>query len=320
MRITQRDERSFFMSLVQFLVRCLRRQLNSGKPEHEDGSISLNPSKSKLNRCKLAQRSLCDIHIYDVIPPAARTKASKKRIYYFAGGSWQTPPSGQHYQLCAHMAKQMPDTTISIVSMPLAPNNPAPSSFPWTLRLYRALMIEVKESGERVILVGDSSGANVVLSLVLEALREDTQAGQDPRQIPHAVAVMAICPSTDLTRDNPDINKIAPKDPLLTPDIIKETAKAWYNEWDPADRRVSPINNDISLFAKRGIHVHGITAGYDVLSPDGVIFRDSCAKHGVKGEWIHWEKQMHCFVLTMPYGLREAQEGVQWMIDVLNKE
>lgn len=319
-QILQRDERSFFMSLVQFLVRCIRKQLNSGKPKHEDGSIKLNPSKAKLKTCTLSERSICDIHVYDVVPPTSYTQVPKKRIYYFAGGSWQTPPAGQHYQLCAQLAKEMYDTAISIVSMPLAPNNPAPSSFPWTLKLYRALMAEAENVGERIILVGDSSGANVVLSLVLEALREDFQAGHDLRQIPHAVAIMAICPSTDLTRNNPDIHKIAPKDPFLTPDVIKATARAWYGDWDPADRRVSPINNDISLLAKRGIHVHGITAGCDVLSPDGIIFRDKCANRGVTGEWVHWEKQMHCFVLTMPYGLREANEGVQWIIDVLNKE
>lgn len=321
MRISQRNERSFLMSLVQFLVRRLRKQLNSGEPKHEDGSIRLNPSKAKLKMCTLHERTICDIHIYDYIPPNKPTKDPKKRVYYFAGGSWQTPPSGQHYSVCAKLAKDTPDTVISLVSMPLAPNNPAPSAFPWGMKLYRALMAEAEAAGESVILAGDSSGANILLSLTLEALREDSEQPQiDVRQIPHPVALMAICPSTDLTRNNPDIHKIAPKDPLLTPDLIKGTAKAWYADWDPADRRVSPINNDLSLFKRRGIRVHGMTAGCDVLSPDGIIFRDRCAKEGVQGEWVHWEKQMHCFVLTQPYGLSEAKEATQWMVDVLKKE
>jgi acetyl esterase/lipase len=56
------------------------------------------------------------------------------------------------------------------------------------------------------------------------------------------------------------------------------------------------------------------------VAPDGVIFRNRCSEHKVPGEWLHWEKQMHCFVLTLPYGLREAKEGVDWIIDVLRKE
>ncbi|KAF2125432.1 esterase/lipase [Dothidotthia symphoricarpi CBS 119687] len=323
-RVTHRDDRSLPMSLVLFLVRCFRSQLNSGTPKHSDGSIEFSPSKSHLSSCTLSKRTVCDVHIYDVVPPNKPTKGPEKRIYYFAGGSWQEPPSSQHWKICAKMAKDMPEATVSMVSTPLAPNNPAPSSFPWCMKLYRALMAAADEAGERVILAGDSSGANIALSLVLEALREDAEnmasTGLDMQQIPHAMAVMAISPSTDLTRKNPDIQKIAPHDPLLTPDVIKQTAKAWHADWDPADRRVSPVNADVSLLARRGVKVHGVTAGYDVLSPDGIIFRDSCAREGVKGEWLQWEKQMHCFVLMMPYGIREAKEAVEWVVDVLRKE
>ncbi len=319
-RVTKHNELSVPMCVTQKVIRTMRSQINGREPEHEDGSIKLDPSKSKLKGCTLQDRTVCDIHIYDVIPPNKSSTRPRKRVYYFAGGSWQTPPMRPHYNICAAMAKELPDTAVSIVSMPLAPNNAAPSSFPWCLRLYRELMEEAKETGEKIILAGDSSGANVILSLVLEALREDTEAGHDVNQIPHAATIMALCPSTDLTRSNPDIDKIAPKDPLLSPQVIKNTAKSWYGDWDPADRRVSPINNDISLLARRGIVVHGMTAGYDVLSPDGIIFREKCAENGVHGEWIDWQRQMHCFILTFPYGLSEGKQGVRWMIDILKKE
>jgi acetyl esterase/lipase len=320
-RNTQRDERTFLMSVVQFLVRRLRNRIGNREPNHEDGSVRLNPAKSKLDSCTLHERTVCDIHIYDYVPPNKPEKAPKKRIYYLAGGSWQEPPSGQHYQICARLAKDMPDTTVSIMSTPLAPNNPAPKAFAWILRAYRVLMAEAEEAGERVIFVGDSSGANIALAVVLEALREDAaQTETGVKSNPHAVAIMAICPSTDLTRNNPDIQKIAHRDPLLTPQIIKGTAKAWHADWDPADRRVSPINADISLLAKQGIKVHGITGGCDILSPDGIVFRERCAEVGVEGEWVHWEKQMHCFILTLPYGLFEAKEATQWMIEVLRNE
>lgn len=323
-QVTRRDDCSMVMSLVLFLVRCFRKQLNSGTPKHSDGSIELSPSKSQLSSCTLSKRTVCDVHIYDFVPPNKPAKSPEKRIYYFAGGSWQEPPSSQHWKVCAKMAKDMPDTIVAIVSTPLAPNNPAPSSFPWCLKLYRALVAAAEEAGEKVILAGDSSGANIALCLLLEALREDAESmsktGIDIRQLPHAVAVMAISPSTDLTRKNPDIERIKDHDPFLTPEIIKQTAKAWHADWDPADRRVSPINADISLLAKRGIKIHGVTAGYDVLSPDGIMFRERCAKEGVEGEWLEWDKQMHCFVLMQPYGIREGVEGAKWMIDVLKKE
>jgi acetyl esterase/lipase len=322
--VTERDDRSQLMSVLHLLVRCFRNQINGGQPKHGSGSIILDPPKSKLRRCTLSKRTVCDIHVYDLCLPTKLPEKGRKRIYYFAGGSWQKEPTEQHWSVCSKMAKSMPDTIVSMVSMPVAPTDPAPKSFPLCLKLYRQLMIEAREAGDKVILAGDSSGANVVLCLTLEALREDAESGLDvsaqDTSSAHPIAIMAISPSTDLTRANPDIEKLAKLDPLLSPGVIRQTAAAWTADWDAADRKVSPINADILLLAKRGIRVHGITAGCDVLAPDGVLFRNKLSELGVQGEWLHWEKQMHCFVLTLPYGLREAEEGVQWVIDVLKKE
>jgi acetyl esterase/lipase len=314
--VTDRSDRSHLMAVVQTLVRLFRKQINSDHPKHEDGSPVLHPPKSKLRNCSIVARTVCDIHVYDIIPPQ-KLSSGKKRIYYFAGGSWQLVPSAQHWSMCAKLAVDMTDTIVSVVSMPIAPNDPAPSSFPQCLKLYRALLADAAAAGDSVILAGDSSGANVVLCLTLEALREDAERGD---KAPFPTALMVISPSTDLTRNNPDIEKLRAYDSLLTPEIIKQTAKAWTGDWDPADRKVSPINADVSLLAENGIKVHGVTAGNDVLAPDGVIFRNRLSEYDVQGEWLHWEKQMHCFVLTLPYGLREAKEGVDWIINVLSKE
>ncbi|KAJ4314297.1 hypothetical protein N0V94_006517 [Neodidymelliopsis sp. IMI 364377] len=319
-RVTERDDRTMLMSVLMHIVRLFRKPLNVGSPNHEDGSIRLNPPVSKLKPCTSSHRTVCDIHIYDIVPPTQPTKTPSKRIYYIAGGSWQMVPSGQHWQICSKLAQALPDTIVSMISVPLAPNNTASSSFPWCLRLYRDLMRMAEHAGERVTFMGDSSGANIVLCLILEALRHEAE---DPalEKTPRPISAMVISPSTDLTRNNPDIEKLRKFDPLLSPEIIKGTARAWYaDDIDPADRMVTPINADISLLAKSGIKVHGITAGYDVLSPDGVIFRNKCSEHGVQGEWLHWEKQMHCFVLTAPYHLSEGKQGLEWLINVIKRD
>lgn len=321
-QVTDRDDRSQLMAIVLFLVRSFRNRINSNEPVRDDGSPVLDPPQSKLRDCTLSKRTVCDIHIYDITSTQKLPEKGKRRIYYFAGGSWQHPPTPQHWAVCAKMAKEMPDSVVSMVSTPIAPNNPAPSAFPWMLKMYRALLSEAQEAGDKVTLVGDSSGANIVLCLTLEALKEDEEKGLDVSDLstaPHPVALMVISPSTDLTRANPDIEKIAKHDPLLSPSVIRQTARAWVGDWDPIDRRLSPLNANISLLAKRGIKVHGVTSGNDVLAPDGIHFRNKLSEYNVQGDWLHWEKQMHCFILMLPYGLRESKEGVQWIIDRLKK-
>lgn len=176
------------------------------------------------------------------------------------------------------------------------------------------------QAGEKVLWMGDSSGANIILCLVMEALRQEALE-PETEKTPRPVSLMNICPSTDLTRSNPDIEKLRKFDPFMTPEIIKQTAKAWISDdVDAADRMVSPINGDFSLLKKSGIKVHGVTAGYDVLSPDGVVFRKRLEEFRVKGEWLHWEKQMHCFPLTAPYRLKEGKEGLQWIMEIVKKD
>jgi acetyl esterase/lipase len=188
------------------------------------------------------------------------------------------------------------------------------------LKLYRELLKMAEQAGETITFMGDSSGANIVLCLAMEALRQEAE---DPaiEQTPRPTSLINICPSTDMTRNNPDIEKLRKFDPLLSPEIINDTAKAWCGkDVDRADRIVSPINADFSLLAKSGIKVHGVTAGYDVLSPDGVIFRNRLSEYGIKGEWLHWDKQMHCFVLTAPYRLSEGKQALDWVIEVIKRD
>lgn len=332
--LLHRHERSAGTHMVHLLTKPLRSQFGRPKKKYPHGSPSLKPTKVIHKTCSISERTVCDIHIYDVVPRKQKKEgvsAFTKRIYYFCGGGWQSPASPQHWQLVAKLARSVPETCVSLVSYPLAPANAAPVCFPWLMRLYREVMREAEEEGHKVIFAGDSSGANLVLGLVLEALREDEEKrksieeggpeGMEQQMTSaHPVALLVISPSTDLTRSNPEIEKLKNVDPLLTPEFIKETAKAWLGDWDATDRRVSPIFADISLLAKAAIQVHGVTGGFDILAPDAVMFRNNCQEEGVKGEWLEWEKQMHCFPLTWCYGLREGRESVGWITDVLRKE
>ncbi|KAF2646669.1 alpha/beta-hydrolase [Massarina eburnea CBS 473.64] len=318
-QLTTRHERTLYTHLIHLVISPFRSRLGRPRIKQPEGAVKLTPPRSK---CNIDHRSVCDIHVYDICSKTAVAAECKKHIYYFCGGGWQSPPSGQHWQLCACLAIDVPGTIVSLVAYPLAPRNPAPKTVPWLLRFYREVMRVAEEKGEKVILAGDSSGGNIALCLALEALHEDAESENvaEGKTNPHPIALLAICPSTDMTRSNPDIENLAKVDPILTPSFVRSTASRWTGGWDPSDRRISPVNADISLLVQNNIHVHGITAGYDVLSPDAIIFRGLCAEAGVEGKWLHWEKQMHCFVLTAGYWVPEAKEAVNWAIETLKNE
>jgi acetyl esterase/lipase len=84
-----------------------------------------------------------------------------------------------------------------------------------------------------------------------------------------------------------------------------------------SDPRLSPVLADLSLFRRAGIKVDGVTAGHDVLTPDAIVFRKKLADYGVDGDWLEWEKQMHCFPLLFSFHIREGIGGKDWILDIL---
>jgi hypothetical protein len=100
--ITRRD-RSFYTCIIQAITRPFRQYLGrpSKKPQPA-GSPELSPHKSAYKGVDVKHRTVCDIHVYDIISKKSATPTVRKRIYYFCGGGWQSPPSSQHWH---NMAK-----------------------------------------------------------------------------------------------------------------------------------------------------------------------------------------------------------------------
>ncbi|KAK5107928.1 hypothetical protein LTR62_000533 [Meristemomyces frigidus] len=317
--VTKRTNRSLYMFVLQHILSPLHSVLvRPGEPTPA-GSQPLTPHKKAIKRCSVTERQTEGIYVYDMVahqPPATKLseteKKTQKHMYYFAGGGWQMLPSSEHWSLCAEFACKLPNTTVSLVSYPLAPNSPAPMAIPALMKWYHTALREAEEANETVIFAGDSAGGNIILCLTLCALHEDINARAP-------AAIMAISPSTDLRRHNPDIKIIEKHDPILRIPFINMTARTWRNAWDPIDVRVSPLYADVSPLAKRGILVHGVVGRYDILGPDAILFREKCNQASVRGEWLDWEKQMHVFPLTWAFRLPEGVGSKNWMVDVLRK-
>ncbi|KAK3679670.1 hypothetical protein LTR78_000046 [Recurvomyces mirabilis] len=321
-KVTKHTDRSMYMFVLQHILKPLNRFIIKPAKPTPSGSQPLDPHKKALKRCNITQRQTEGIYIYDMTPlqPTLSGSISQekiqprhKRIYYFAGGGWQMPASSEHWVLCAELANAVPNTTVSMVAYPLAPNSAAPDAIPMLMKWYHTALREAEEAGETVVLAGDSAGGNIILCLTLAALYEDVNQARCP------TALMCISPSTDLRRHNPDIKVIEKHDPILRIPFINMTARTWRGEWDPCDVRVSPLYADVAPLAKRNVLVHGVVGRYDILGPDAVLFREKCNQAGVHGEWLDWEKQMHVFPLTWSFKLPEGVASKEWMVDVLRR-
>lgn len=173
--------------------------------------------------------------------------------------------------------------------------------------------------GGQVILAGDSSGANIVLSLALEGL--GGRAGT--RRLAGLVVVspaVDLRPTTGATGQHgaqaqAQAQAVVRRDPVLTAGSHDSEAAAWAGDIDRADARISPVLADVRVLAAAGTRLVGVTGGHDILTAAALEFRDACAGRGVGGAWLHWEGQMHCFPLAFMYGLPEAVRAKDWLVE-----
>ena len=341
MQIDHRTNRTLLMAVLHTFLRPFGPKITKMTCEYPPGSPQLDVPKQATTRCNVSERKVHDVYIYDLtakapfnsMPSKIKSKLLKsgeketpqdqkhKRIYYFSGGGWRQPASVDHWSFTSKLAASIPNSTVSVISYPLAPNSPASDSIPILLALLPTLLNACEAANETAILAGDSAGGNLALALPLEMLRA---AALDPSaaQPPMPSALLLLSASVDLRRSNPAIAQIEPKDPLLRHKFIKATSDVYCADMSPEDPKLSPLlveDRVLHALRDRGVQVYGVTGGYDILTPDGLLFRDRLLKAGVAGSWLHWEKQMHVFPLAWRYGLRESREAKDWCVEVLRK-
>jgi acetyl esterase/lipase len=327
--VTTRSDRSFILRLLQALISPLNTRLIAPpKKPLTEFSPAIAFSSSLKGACFIRERSVEGIRVYDLQRKVSQSQTlatdtkpghgPHRRIYYFAGGGWQAPPSSHHFKFFARLLKTLPDQTVlSIISHPLGPVNPAPKVFPTLIRFYEQILQDSRDAGEKVILAGDSSGGNLAMSITLEALKLNSGA-------PVPDSIVLISPAVDLTHSNPELASVEKNDPLLRLKLVKHLAKDWAAEWDPStDSRVSPLlAPNLQVLQERRINVNGIVGGYDILTPDAMRFVDKLRCHGVQGEWLEWEGLLHCWILMAGFGTfsKELKVGWEWLIRKLGED
>ncbi|THV65149.1 alpha/beta-hydrolase [Aureobasidium pullulans] len=327
MTITTRSGKSTPIALLQTIIKPFRPRLIKPNKELPPESPKLDIHRTAKKRCNVIERQVEGIWLYEMTPNTASLSSKsteierKRHIYYFAGGGWQMPPSPEHWKLCAELCHRLANTTVTIVSYPLAPNSPAKDSIPALERLYPYLFptSEADKASTEIVFAGDSAGGNVVLGLMVKVLASTPSA-------PVPQKLVLVSPAVDL-RPQPvasspfekDLVAADKLDPLLGIPFTNGTAENWSRGADAEAPYISPVLADVGVFEERGIAIYGVTAGADVLAPPAKHFADRCREAGVDGKWLHWEGLMHCFVLAWCYGIKEGKEGLEWLIGVMEE-
>lgn len=153
-------------------------------------------------------------------------------ILYLHGGGYSIGSARTGANLAAPLARS---TGVPAVSLEyrLAPEDPFPAAVDDALAAYRELL----ESGQKVVVAGDSAGGGLALALMLAARR----AG-----LPQPVAGVLYSPWTDVSLSGGSIDSRGDFDPLFSRAQMAESADWYVGGQDPQDELASPLFADLT--------------------------------------------------------------------------
>ncbi|MBZ2404574.1 alpha/beta hydrolase fold domain-containing protein [Liquorilactobacillus hordei] len=221
----------------------------------------------------------------------------KKIIFYLHGGSYWYQPFGLQYHFIAKLA----DRVGASVIMPIYPKAPVydvNDALSMVMKSYQDLLATSGVTAENIILLGDSAGGGLAVSLI-EQLRN--------AQIDLPKQVILLSPWLDLSLENPEIEKLVTKDPILKLEELRFEGKYYAGSENLKSPIVSPIYGD--LVDLPPITMFGGTN--DILYPDMKLFTKK-AKQDVR--LITYEGMFHVFPF---FRLPESKRAYEQIVDII---
>jgi epsilon-lactone hydrolase len=214
-------------------------------------------------------------------------------MLYIHGGAFISG-SAFGYRTNAGALATAAQTTVLVPDFRLAPEHPFPASLEDCLRAYRWLL--KRTDPEQLSLAGDSSGASLVLSILL-TLKDENE--------PLPGAVLLQCPVVDLSlRLTRDPGESSP--PVATDDEVRFVAAIYLGGHPPDDPIVDPLSADLSGLPKMLIQA----ATGDGRLADAKALARRARDHGVDARLQLFPVDAHAFHLFWSF-LPEAADAIE---------
>jgi acetyl esterase/lipase/predicted N-formylglutamate amidohydrolase len=165
----------------------------------------------------------------------------------------------------------------------LAPEHPYPAGRDDVIRVYRALLCE-GVAASQICLLGDSAGANLVLSALLK-LRDDGT--------PTPTAIALISPWVDLALRGDTVQTLANVDSELTAGDLRVYAQAYAGAQALDASQLSPLHANLGLLPPLLIQV----GTREILLSDSVRLARAARRQGAEVTLDVWDEMRHVFHL-----------------------
>lgn len=212
--------------VLQDPVRTLAQAERAQQRARQRGPSLPRPRHER--RARVRRLELAGLDCVELVPRRGRTE---RTIVYLPGGGYLNPPVAQHWDLVTALCVET-RARVVVPLYPLTPTAEVVAVSGMTADLHALLLAE---EGRAPVWAGDSAGGGLALATTLVAAR---------RGDPPPAHLVLLAPWLDVRLENPGIDAVLPRDPMLALPGLRAAGRAWARDVGVDDPLVSPIEAD----------------------------------------------------------------------------
>jgi len=228
---------------------------------------------------------------------SAQNTNPKKHILFFHGGAYVLNFTIVHWKFIARLAKES-DCAVVAPDYPLLPKYSYKERLAMGEQVYKDLLKQV--SADDIILMGDSAGGNLALSLSQKLLA----AG-----IARPSQIILLSPWLDVSMSNPQMQQVSKRDPVL-PLGDNIVGRLHAGDKDMKDFLISPLYGPVKGLGKISV----FTGTDDILNPDANLLKAKAETEGAPINFFEYKHMIHDWVL---FPIHEARIAFEQILELL---
>jgi acetyl esterase/lipase len=223
----------------------------------------------------------------------------KKHIFYFHGGAYTLQPNMLHWRIISRILKKVP-CKVTFIEYPLTPEHTCNDAVNVASDIYLELCDPEKEE---IILMGDSAGGGLALSLAQSIKVNDIT--------PEPSKIVLLSPWLDVSMEWKIPEDLAAKDLILDRDTLKIIGKKYAGKINTGNYLCSPLYGDVSDIGEIAI----FTSTNDILNIQAKRLKEKVIKDGGSIEYHEFKDMQHIWIGFPIPEARDAMEKVCLFIE-----
>ncbi len=223
---------------------------------------------------------------------------ASKHILYFHGGAYTLEAKKLHWRIIENLLINT-ECKVTMVDYPLAPEADCSQTIEMSLEAYKHFC---EDSRQEIILMGDSAGGGLALSLA--------QRIKNGSELPMSKKLILFSPWIDVSMSDPISNELAEKDVILGVDTLKIIGEMYAGNLNTQHPYCSPLYGDLKNLCPIDLFI----GTSDILFAQAERLKEKAMNEDVGFNYHVYKDMLHDWI---GYPIPEAKEAMAVIYDLI---